>query len=96
MAKDDDFFDKYVTNTPNSKRKGSVKKDLFGAKSKSDEKKPEEKVVQSQIDLDSTIEEDLLKTKNSQKSTRKTKVEADTMEESKKKTTAKTKKLLAI
>lgn len=33
MANDDEFFDKYVTNTPNSaKRKGSVKKDLFGTK----------------------------------------------------------------
>ena len=28
MAKDDDFFDKYVQKTP-SKRKGSVKKDLL-------------------------------------------------------------------
>ena len=28
MAKDDDFFDKYVTHS-GSKRKGSVKKDLF-------------------------------------------------------------------
>ena len=34
MAKDDDFFDKYVTDST-SKRKGSVKKDLVSEKLKS-------------------------------------------------------------
>ena len=91
MAKDDDFFDKYVTNTPNSKRKGSVKKDILGSKSKSDEKKPAEKIEQSKMDLDSTIKEDLVKTKTSKKTTRKTEIESNETVDVKKKTTAKSK-----
>ena len=89
MAKDDDFFDKYVTNTPNSKRKGSVKKDILGAKSKSDEKKPATKIEQSKMDLDSTIKEELVKTKTSKKTTRKTEIESSATVDGKKKTTAK-------
>ena len=46
MAKDDDFFDKYVSNTDSSKRKGNVKKDLFSSsKSKSEKSEPEKKTT---------------------------------------------------
>ena len=69
MAKDDDFFDKYVTNST-SKRKGSVKKDLFGNSNKEELK---ESVDNSNVI--ETAKEELKEIKNSTKATRKTKIE---------------------
>ena len=70
MAKDDDFFDKYVTNST-SKRKGSVKKDLFGSANKEEKK---ENVDNSEVI--ETAKEELKEIKKSTKSARKTKIEA--------------------
>ena len=44
MSKEDDFFDKYVENTSSKpKRKGSVKKDLFGTTSKENQEEKNSK-----------------------------------------------------
>ncbi len=75
MAKDDDFFDKYVTNSSNStsKRKGSIKKDLFaGVKDSQEEQKTN--VVEE------IIKDEIKETQKTTKTTRKTKVKVDESE----------------
>ena len=77
MAKDDDFFDKYVTNST-SKRKGSVKKDLFSQAS--DEKTTESSEIVEEKAIENVEKEELKEVKKTTRSTRKTKIAKDDTE----------------
>ncbi len=82
MANEDDFFDKYVTNST-SKRKGSVKKDLLG-KSKSEKPSAQKDIVDEVVNEEESIQEELVKE------------EQEVLETKKPKTTRKTKSIEAI
>lgn len=71
MAKDDDFFDKYVTDS-GSKRKGSVKKDLFAKENITAKNSPSEQ---------KTVDNNDPQEKTEKKTTRKTKVASDKVED---------------